>query len=342
MGDVTVELRDHIVTVTLDRPPVNAVTTATLAELRDVFSVLGDDRDVRVAILTAAGTKAFMAGVDLKTVGDRGPLDELPPALVLDRGRVARDAMWSIVDCPVPVIGAINGPALGAGLAIAACCDILVAAEGARFGTTEINVGLLGASAHLSLLVGRYKAREMFFTGEQVPAEELHRLGAVRAVVPAEELAGTARALAAELAAKSPIALRLAKESMNRVENLPLRDAYRTEQDYTARLLGFEDSGGGAPGLPGAPGARLPLALTRGDGPTHPTRSARPKASWPNSPGMPPVWTKTTGSPASTSPSVTAAVRPLSALAVYTGSRTRPSQRAAARSASAAPGVRIP
>ena len=131
MGDVTVELRDHIVTVTLDRPPVNAVTTATLAELRDVFSVLGDDRDVRVAILTAAGTKAFMAGVDLKTVGDRGPLDELPPALVLDRGRVARDAMWSIIDCPVPVIGAINGPALGAGLAFAACCDILVAAEGA-------------------------------------------------------------------------------------------------------------------------------------------------------------------------------------------------------------------
>jgi enoyl-CoA hydratase len=242
MSDVTVELREHIATVTLDRPPVNAVTTATMAELRDVFSVLGDDRDVRVAILTATGTKAFMAGVDLKTVADRGPLDELPPALVLDRGRVARDAMWAIVDCPVPVIGAINGPALGAGLAFAACCDILIAAEGARFGTTEINVGLLGASAHLSLLVGRYKAREMFFTGEQVSAEELQRLGAVRAVVRSGDLAETARQLASELAAKSPIALRLAKESMNRVENLPLRDAYRTEQDYTSRLLAFDDA----------------------------------------------------------------------------------------------------
>jgi enoyl-CoA hydratase len=242
MADVTVELRDHVATVTVDRPPVNAVTTATMAELRDVFSVLGDDRDVRVAILTASGTKAFMAGVDLKTVADRGPLDELPPALVLDRGRVARDAMWAVIDCPVPVIGAINGPALGAGLAFAACCDILIAAEGARFGTTEINVGLLGASAHLSLLVGRHKAREMFFTGEQVPAEELYRLGAVRAVVPPGELAGAARHLASELAAKSPIALRLAKESMNRVENLPLRDAYRTEQDYTSRLLAFDDA----------------------------------------------------------------------------------------------------
>ena len=133
--------------------------------------------------------------------------------------------MWAITDCAVPVIGAINGPALGAGLALAACCDILLASEHATFGTTEINVGLLGASAHLSLLVGRHKAREMFFTGEQVPADELYRIGAVRAVVPHAELLPAARALAATLAAKSPIALRLAKESMNRVEFLPLKEA---------------------------------------------------------------------------------------------------------------------
>ena len=150
--------------------------------------------------------------------------------------------MWAITDCAVPVIGAINGPALGAGLAFAACCDILIASDNATFGTTEINVGLLGASSHLSQLVGRYKAREMFFTGEVAPASELYRLGAVRAVVPRDELLPAARALAVLLAAKSPIALRLAKESMNRVENLPLMDAYRTEQDYTARLQGFEDA----------------------------------------------------------------------------------------------------
>jgi enoyl-CoA hydratase len=150
--------------------------------------------------------------------------------------------MWAITDCAVPVIGAINGPALGAGLAFAACCDILVAAEEASFGVPEINVGLLGASAHVSLLVGRYKAREMFFTGERVSAAELHRLGAVRAVVPRADLLATAGALADELAAKSPIALRLAKESMNRVEHLSLKEAYRTEQDYTARLSTFEDA----------------------------------------------------------------------------------------------------
>lgn len=236
---VTVDIEDHIATVTIDRPPVNAIEITMGMELRDAFRSFTENRDVRVAILTAAGDRAFMAGVDLKSVG------QVPPELAsyqIDPARWPRDAMWAITECPVPVIGAINGPALGAGLAFAACCDILVAADTATFGATEINVGVLGASAHLSTLVGRHKAREMFFTGEVVPASELYRLGAVRAVVPRADLLTTARALAASLAAKSPIALRLAKESMNRVEDLPLQDAYRIEQDYTDRLLRFEDA----------------------------------------------------------------------------------------------------
>ena len=241
MSDLRIERDGHVVTVTLDRPPVNAVTRATLAEIRDAFRSFDDDRDVRVAIFTAAGERAFMAGVDLDTAGGVDRSDEVPATLVTDPARVARDAMWAITDCAVPVIAAVNGPALGAGLAFVACCDMIVAAEEATFGTPEINVGLLGASSHLSLLVGRHKAREMFFTGERVPAAELHRIGAIRAVVPRAEVLATARALADVLAAKSPIALRLAKESMNRVEDLPLKEAYRTEQDYTARLLGFDD-----------------------------------------------------------------------------------------------------
>jgi enoyl-CoA hydratase len=242
VGDLRVDVVDHVATVTLDRPPVNAVDTGTFAEIVDTFAAFNDDRDVRVAIFTATGDRAFMAGVDLTSIGPRDRHGDTPASLITDPARLARDAMWSITDCAVPVIGAINGPALGAGLAFAACCDVLFAAENARFGTTEINVGLLGASAHLSLLVGRHKAREMFFTGEQVPASELHRLGAVRAVVPLGELLDTTREFALGLAAKSPIALRLAKESMNRVEHLPLKEAYRTEQDYTARLLGYEDA----------------------------------------------------------------------------------------------------
>ena len=242
MPAVTVTIANHVATVTLDRPPVNAIDRATMAEIRDTFRAFDDDREVRVAIFTAAGDRAFMAGVDLDTVGPAGNGDGVPARYVTDPSRLARDAMWAITDCAVPVIGAINGPALGAGLAFAACCDILVASENASFGATEINVGLLGASAHLSTLVGRHKAREMFFTGEKVPAVELQRLGVVRSVVPRERLLPVAGELAATLAAKSPIALRLAKESMNRVEHLPLKEAYRTEQDYTARLMRFEDS----------------------------------------------------------------------------------------------------
>lgn len=239
---ITVEVVDHIATVTLDRPPVNAVDPAAIAEIRDAFRSLEDRRDVRVAIFTAAGDRAFMAGADLRAPVERDRGDDVPASLITDPARAARDAMWAITDCAVPVIGAINGPALGAGVAFAACCDMLVASDNATFGTTEINVGFLGASAHLSLLVGRHKAREMYFTGEAVPAAELYRVGAVRAVVPRAELMGVAGELAATLAGKSPIALRLAKEAMNRVEHLPFKDAYRTEQDYTARLLGFEDS----------------------------------------------------------------------------------------------------
>lgn len=240
MRNLNVEINDHVATVTFDRPPVNAIDAAAMRELAGVFSSFVDRRDVRVAIFTATGDRAFMAGVDLKSLD--ATEGEVPPSRVIDPGGAARDAMWAITDCAVPVIGAINGPAIGAGLAFAACCDILIAAQGATFGTTEINVGLLGASAHLSRLVGRYKAREMFFTGELVPADELYRLGAVRTVVPRHELMRTARELANTLAAKSPIALRMAKDSMNRVEGLPLKDAYRTEQDYTRRLMQFEDA----------------------------------------------------------------------------------------------------
>ena len=245
MGDdghvnISVEIEDHIAVVTLDRPPVNAVERTTFDEIRDAFTSFNENREVRVAIFTAVGDRAFMAGVDLRSLRDQP--EDPPPSRVIDAPRGARDAMWSITDCAVPVVGAINGPALGAGIAFAACCDILIASENATFGTTEINVGLLGASSHLSLLVGRYIAREMFFTGEVISAAEMHRFGALRAVVPRDQLMPTALELARELAAKSPIALRLAKESMNRVENLPLKEAYRTEQDYTARLNRFEDA----------------------------------------------------------------------------------------------------
>ena len=234
MSGLRLERRGPIALVTLDRPPVNAVDHRTLEEIRDTFNEIDGDENLRVAVFTAAGPRAFMAGLDLRA--------EAPETNSNDPGLVAREAMWAIVDCRVPVIGAINGPALGAGLAFAACCDILLASEDATFATPEINVGLLGASAHLSLLVGRHKARELFFTGEQISAAELYRLGALRAVFAPDQLEVEALALAEQLAAKSPVALRLAKESMNEIEDLDLKEGYRIEQGYTARLALSEDA----------------------------------------------------------------------------------------------------
>ena len=241
MGHLTVELVDHVATVTFDRPPVNAVDLEALAEIRDTFATLGDDRDVRAAIFTSVGDRAFIAGADLRAI-DLNKTEDVPAWQVTDSGRLARDAFWAVYDCPVPVIAAVNGPAIGAGLGFVALCDMIISVPTARFGTTEINVGLLGASAHLQLLVGRHRAREMFMTGELMGAEELHRLGAIKELVAREDLLPRARELAAVFAAKSPIALRLAKEAMNRVEFLPLKDAYRTEQDYTRRLITFDDA----------------------------------------------------------------------------------------------------
>ena len=239
---VTVTVDDCIAVVTLDRPPVNAVDRAALVSIREAFGSLNDRRDVRAAIFTGVGSRAFMGGADLGSVGGRDDLDDRPATDVTDAGRLAREAMWAITDCAVPVVGAINGPAVGAGLAFAACCDILVAAEHAWFATLEINVGLLGASAHLMQLVGRHKAREMFLLGDKVTAGELHRLGVIRSVTSSDDLMPTALEIARALATKSPIAMRLAKESINRIEGMTLKDGYRTEQDYTSRLLSYEDS----------------------------------------------------------------------------------------------------
>lgn len=240
---VHVELEDGVATVTYDRPPVNAVEAESSRQIKETFEELSANRDVRVAIFTAAGSRAFIAGADLKARVNRDAANEpLHPIYGLDSGRGGREAFWSVYDCSVPVIGAINGAAIGAGLVYAAVCDIIIASENARFATTEINVGLLGAGSFLQRMAGSYKARKLFYTGEFATAEEMYRLGAVEQVVPHDDLLPTARALASRIAEKSPIAIRLAKESLNRVEYMPLKDAYRTEQDYTNRLRGFEDS----------------------------------------------------------------------------------------------------
>lgn len=239
---VALDTERQVAVVTIDRPPVNAIDSTMRRALRETFRSFGERRDVNAVVLTAAGTRAFTAGVDLN---ERAREREAgASARPLDPGRDWRETKAAVLECAVPVIAAVNGPAIGAGLALVTCCDIIVASTRARFGVTEINVGLLGGGTALMRLVGRSKMRRMYFTGELESAEEMFRLGAIEAVVEPDELLPAALNLAGRIAGKSPIALRLAKESLNRLEEYltPLEAGYRMEQDYTTRLGAYEDA----------------------------------------------------------------------------------------------------
>lgn len=242
---VHLDITDRIATVTLDRPPVNALDAAAFRAITRVFTELGRQREASVVIFTGAGARIFCGGVDLKDSARRHAreLAEGDTTVdLLDPGALPRDCFNAVLDCPLPVIGAINGMAIGAGVALAASCDMLIAAEHATFSVPEIKAGVLGGARHLQRLVGPQKTRRMFFTGEPVGAAEFYRLGAVEQVVPADELLSAARRLAAQIAQMSPIGLRLGKESMNRAEELSLKDGYRVEQDYTGRITRYADS----------------------------------------------------------------------------------------------------
>lgn len=240
MEHIDVSTDGGVAIVTFERPPMNALTRQVLLDLTVVFSSFADDTTVSAAIFCTRGDRAFIAGQDLHEIS-AGPADAKPSSLV-DRGRVAREAFRAIHECAVPVIAAVDRAVIGGGVALVACCDIIGASDRSTFALTEINMGLLGASAHLVRMVGPYRAREMFLTGRAATAGELAAAGAISRVVPADQVLDASMEYARTLASKSPLALRLAKESMNRSENLPFDDGYRVEQDYTARLLGLEDS----------------------------------------------------------------------------------------------------
>ncbi len=249
LGSVRIDVDGHVALVTIDRPPVNALDRTTFREIAAAFDSLGTRRDVRAAILTG-GARIFFAGVDLvdspkryRTDG-RSEDDGQPgdPRDQIDPGLVVREAFWALYDCAVPVIGAVDGKAIGAGAVLVSLCDMVIATPRFEMALTEVNVGVLGGVKSTQRMLGPYMAKRMFLTGDFISAEELYRRGALEAVVDPEDLVPTARTLAEKIASRSPIAIRLAKESANRVEYLDLKEGYRTEQDYTLRVKRYADA----------------------------------------------------------------------------------------------------
>ena len=211
--NILIEREDRIAIITLNRPQVlNALSQATVDELDAAIDELGADEGVRAIIITGAGEKAFAAGADIKELHDLSSANQAAEFI----GRRHR-FLFKLAKLPKPVIAALNGYALGGGCELAMACDIRIAAETARLGQPEINVGMIpgtGGTQRMLRLVGPGMAKYLILTGDHISAEEALRVGLVEKVVPLEKLMDEAKALSAKLAAKPPMAIALAKQAI--------------------------------------------------------------------------------------------------------------------------------
>jgi enoyl-CoA hydratase len=227
---VQVRTGDHIAEIVLDFPPVNALPVRGWFDLADAVTAAGNDPDVHAVVLAADG-RGFCAGVDIKEMQRTAGHDAL---LGANRGCYA--AFSAVYGCEVPVIAAVHGFCLGGGVGLAGNADIVVAADDATFGLPEVDRGALGAATHLSRLVPQHLMRAMVYTCRTVSAAQLLQFGSVLDVVPAEKLRATALAVADEIAAKNPLVIRRAKESLNGIDPVDVRRSYRYEQGFTFEL----------------------------------------------------------------------------------------------------------
>ncbi len=222
--------RDSIAEIAIDFPPVNALDSHGFRALAETVTALGRDPSVHVVILHSAIEKGFMAGVDVKEMTEGGP------RAVIAVSRANAEAYAAIYDCEVPVIAAVHGFCLATGVGIAGNADIVVASDDAFFGLPEVDRGGLGSSTQLQRLVPMHKARWAALTCARIPATDLLRWGSVERVVPRAELLTVAREIAAIIAAKSPLVIRRAKESLNAIDPIDVKRSFRREMGFTFEL----------------------------------------------------------------------------------------------------------
>lgn len=215
---VLIKIEDNIAIVTINRPEVrNAIDKETWGLIREAFESLDKNDDVRVIIITGAGNKAFIAGADLNSLKVRTVLETMES----ENSSIVR----IIEKVGKPTIAAVNGYCLGGGCEISMACDIRIASENSKFGQTELNVGILpgaGGTQRLRNLVGQGKAMEMILTGDIISAEEASKIGLVNKVTPFENLMEVCLDIAKKIAAKSPIAIKLAKRAVQNGADLPI------------------------------------------------------------------------------------------------------------------------
>lgn len=232
-----VETEEHVALIKLHRPDaLNALNSELLTELADAVSQAGKNDKVRCIVLTGSD-KAFAAGADIKEMSDKSFVDAFA-------GDLFTEETEALLRCRKPIIAAVAGYALGGGCELAMMCDFIIAADTAKFGQPEINLGVvagIGGTQRLTRFVGKSKAMDMHLTGRFMDAEEAERSGLVSRVVPAKKLMEETMAAAQKIAEKSALTTMVVKESVNRSYETTLREGLLFERRVFHSLFATED-----------------------------------------------------------------------------------------------------
>jgi len=240
---VQITREERLAVVTINRPPVNALNHEVLDALEGVFDQLAEDQSAGVVILTGSGEKAFVAGADI---------NEFPKINSSNGEKLSRrgqQVLQKIADFPAPVIAAVNGFALGGGLELALSCDIRVVSDNARVGLPEVTLGIFPGYAgtqRLPRVIATGKAKELIFTGAMIDAAEAYRIGLADHLTRAGGSLDKAREIAGAILKAGPIAVRLAKQAVNKGLEQSLEEGQKTESALFAALCDTEDQKEGA------------------------------------------------------------------------------------------------
>ncbi|GAB2760494.1 enoyl-CoA hydratase family protein [Nocardioides salsibiostraticola] len=228
---ITSEMRDDgIRVITMENPPVNALTVQGWFDVAGALDEASADQNTHVVVLRAEG-RGFNAGVDIKEMQNTTGFDALIGA---NKGCYA--AFKAVYECSVPVIAAVNGFCLGGGVGLVGNADCVIADDQAFFGVPEVNQGALGAATHMARLVPQHMMRSLYFTARTIKAADLLQFGSVLEVVPHDQLLETALGVAGEIAAKDTRVIRAAKEALNGIDPTDVNKSYRFEQGFTMEL----------------------------------------------------------------------------------------------------------
>ena len=234
------EVRDRVAVVTVNRPDkLNALNDQVMAELGDAAERIASEDAIGGAILTGAGTKAFVAGADIADLSKQGPFDGKARAL---RGQ---GVLRRLETCGKPVIAAVNGFALGGGCELAMACHIRIASESAKFGQPEVKLGIApgyGGTQRLPRLVGKGVALQLILTGEMIDAQEAYRIGLVNKVVPAAELLAASEQMLRGILSMGPLAVRLALEAVDQGLEMTLDEGLLLEANHFGLLAATQDT----------------------------------------------------------------------------------------------------